>query len=119
MFPRSRLRDYLKCSRLIRWSLQPHWPLTNERTLNIQEGCLLMHYLGGFTGSGMLMCDGENIARVSYDFDSFRRPSTEIVGNGEIAFAVSALKDVFGRDVQIQTDDGRLLNLKFSEKTMD
>jgi hypothetical protein len=78
-----------------------------------------MHYLGGITGSGMLICDGENIARVTYDFDSFRRPSSEIVGNGEITFAVSALKDVFGRDVQIQTDDGRLLNLKFSEKTMD
>ena len=64
-----------------------------------------MHYLGGITGSGMLMCDGENIARVTYDFDSFRRPSSEIVGNGEITFAVSALKDVFGRDVQIS--DGR------------
>ncbi|MEI9916836.1 MAG: hypothetical protein WDN29_14750 [Methylovirgula sp.] len=78
-----------------------------------------MHYLGGITGSGMLMCDGENIARVSYDFDGFRRPSSEIVGNGQITFAVSALKDVFGRDVQIQTDDGKLLKLKFSEKTMD
>jgi hypothetical protein len=78
-----------------------------------------MHYLGGITGSGMLMCDGENIARVTYDFDRFRRPSQEIVGNGQITFAVSALKDVFGRDVQIQTDDGKLLKLKFSEKTMD
>ncbi len=78
-----------------------------------------MHYLGGITGSGMLMCEGENIARVTYDFDSFRRPSSEIVGNGEITFAVSALKDVFGRDVQIQTDDGQFLKLKFSEKTMD
>ncbi len=78
-----------------------------------------MQYLGGLTGSGMLICDGENIARVSYDFDSYRRSSSEIVGNGEITFAVSALNDVFGRDVEIQTDDGQLLKLKFSEKTMD
>lgn len=78
-----------------------------------------MHYLGGLTGSGMLMCDGREIIRVSYDFDEFRRPSSEIVGNGQIAFPVSALKDVFGLDVQIRTDDGRLLKLKFSEKSLD
>lgn len=78
-----------------------------------------MHYLGGLTGGGMLICDGKEIVRVSYDFDGFRRPSSEVVGNGEIAFPARALKDVFGLDVQIRTDDGWLLELKFSEKTLD
>ncbi len=55
----------------------------------------------------------------------FRRLATslyvpsEVVGNGEIAFAASTLNDVFGYDVQIHTDDGRLLKLKFSEKMLD
>lgn len=78
-----------------------------------------MHYLGGLTGSGTLMCDGRNIARVSFDFDGFRRPSSEVVGHGEITFAARALNDVFGRNVEICTDDGRILKLKFSEKTLD
>jgi|ERR1700733_910657 hypothetical protein len=78
-----------------------------------------MHYLGGLIGSGTLMYSGREIARVSYDFDGFRRPSSEIVGNGEIKFEANALREVFGLDVQIRTDDGRLLKLRFSEKSLD
>jgi hypothetical protein len=78
-----------------------------------------MHYLGGLTGSGMLMCDGREVARVSYDFDGFRRPSSEIVGNGEIKLAANTLKEVFGLNVQIRTDDGRLLKVKFSERSLN
>lgn len=78
-----------------------------------------MHYLGGLIGSGVLMCGGRDIARVAYDFDGFRQPSSEIVGNGEITFKANALRDVFGLDVQIRTDDGRFLKLKFSEKSLD
>jgi hypothetical protein len=78
-----------------------------------------MHYLGGLTGSGTLTCEGKSIARVSYDFDGFRRPSSEVVGHGEITFAAGALNTVFGRNVEVRTDDGRLFKLKFSEKTLD
>jgi hypothetical protein len=38
---------------------------------------------------------------------------------GEIRLAATALKGVFGRtDVQLLTDDGRLLDLRFSEKEL-
>ncbi len=78
-----------------------------------------MHYLGGISGTGLLMCDGKEIARASYDFDGFLRPSKEVVSCGEIRLCARALKDVFGRaNLQIRTDDGRLLHLKFSEKTL-
>ncbi len=77
-----------------------------------------MHYLGGLTGSGMLTCDGKEIARISYDFDCFLQRSSEVVGSGEISFAARSLNDVFGQDVQIRNDDGRILKLKFSEKTL-
>jgi hypothetical protein len=79
-----------------------------------------MQYLGGISGSGVLMLDGKDIATAYYDFDGFLRPSKEIVGCGEIRLAAQALKEVFGRaNVQIRTVDGRLLNLKFSEKTLN
>lgn len=79
-----------------------------------------MHYLGGISGSGVLMCDGKEIARASYDFDGFLRPPAGVISSGEIRLSASALKDVFGRgDVQIRTDDGRLLHLRFSEKTLN
>jgi len=66
----------------------------------------------------MLMYGNREIVRVSYDFDGFRRPSLEVVGTGEITFPLNSLKDVFGLDVQVRTDDGRILKLKFSEKTL-
>jgi hypothetical protein len=79
-----------------------------------------MHYLGGISGNGVLMCDGKEVARASYDFDGYLRPPTGVVSSGEIRLSASALKDVFGRGgVQIRTDDGRLLDLRFSEKKFD
>lgn len=70
-------------------------------------------------GSGISTCGGSDIARAAYDFDGFRRPSSEIAGNGEITLEANALRDVFGLDVQVRTDDGRFLKLKFSEKSLD
>jgi hypothetical protein len=79
-----------------------------------------MHYLGGISGSGVLICDGKDVARASYDFDGFLRPPTGVISSGEIRLAHNTLRDVFGRpDVQIRTDDGRLLELRFSEKKLD
>ncbi len=78
-----------------------------------------MQYLGGISGNGVLVCDGKDVTTAYYDFDGFLRPSKEVVGCGEIRLTAGALKAVFGRnDVQIRTDDGRLLNLKFSEKAL-
>jgi hypothetical protein len=78
-----------------------------------------MRYLGAISGSGMLKCDGEEIARASYDFDGFFREPAGVISCGEIRLSPAALKGVFGREnVQLLTDDGRLLNLTFSEKAM-
>ncbi len=78
-----------------------------------------MRYLGGLSGRGVLKRNGEAIARASYDFDRYVNKSAGVTGCGEIRAPASALKDVFGRkDIQLLTDDGRLLDLRFSEKTL-
>jgi hypothetical protein len=78
-----------------------------------------MQYLGRIAGSGQLMRDGETVARASYEFEGFMRPRGIVVGSGEIRLAPSGLKAVFGRPgVQLRTDDGRLLDLRFSEKEL-
>ncbi|WOJ90546.1 hypothetical protein RZS28_04415 [Methylocapsa polymorpha] len=78
-----------------------------------------MRYLGGISGRGVLKCNGEEIARASYDFDGFFKKSVGVTSCGEIRASAVALKGVFGRkDVQLLTDDGRLLDLRFSEKAL-
>lgn len=78
-----------------------------------------MHYLGGISGSGTLTCKGREVGRVSYDFDGFFRQPVGITSCGEIQLAAPILKEVFGRkDLQLLTDDGRCLDLSFSEKTL-
>lgn len=78
-----------------------------------------MHYLGRISGYGVLQCSGEPIARASYDFDGFFREPVGVTCCGEIQLSAAALSGVFGRrDVQLLTDEGRLLNLVFSEKAL-
>ena len=79
-----------------------------------------MRYLGRVSGHGLVMCDGKSVARAAYDFDGYLRPKTGVMSCGEIRLDASALKDVFGRlDVQLQTDDGRLFDIRFSEKKLE
>jgi hypothetical protein len=79
----------------------------------------ILRYLGGISGSGTLKCNGEEIARASYDFDGYFNKPAGVTSCGEIKVAAVALKSVFGRtDVQLLTDDGRLLDLRFSEKQL-
>jgi hypothetical protein len=78
-----------------------------------------MQYLGRIAGSGLLTRDGEAVARASYDFEGFSRPRGVVVSSGEISLSPSDLKSVFGRlGVQLLTDDGRLLDLRFSDKEL-
>ncbi|MBN8941066.1 MAG: hypothetical protein J0H01_16300 [Rhizobiales bacterium] len=78
-----------------------------------------MRYLGGISGSGVVTCGGKGDVRASYDFDGFFREPGGVMGCGEIRLDSAVLKDVFGRnDVQLLTDDGRLLDLTFSEKEL-
>lgn len=78
-----------------------------------------MRYIGGAAGEGVLRCDGQEIGRATYDFDSFFNAPVGITSSGEIRLSPAALRGVFGRRVvQLLTDDGRLLNLTFSDKEL-
>lgn len=78
-----------------------------------------MNYLGGISGTGTLRCDGKEVARASYDLDGFYAKGLGVVGSGEIHVSAAALQEVFGRKgVQLATAEGRLLDLKFSEKNL-
>ena len=78
-----------------------------------------MRYIGRLAGTGVLRCDGQEIAPTTYDFDCFSAKPAGVTRSGEIRLAALALKNVFGRKgVQLLTDDGRLLDLRFSEKVL-
>jgi hypothetical protein len=78
-----------------------------------------MHYLGQLHGAGVLTCKGETVARAEYDFDGFLSKPGHVTGSGDIRMPPDKLKEVFGRaDVQLLTDDGRLLSLRFSERRL-
>jgi len=78
-----------------------------------------MRYIGGIIGGGVLKCNGEDIARASYDFDGYFDKSGRLTSCGEIRASPAALKGVFGcKNVQLLTDDGLLLDLSFSEKAL-
>jgi len=79
----------------------------------------VMQYLGRMAGSGLVMRDGKTVARASYDFEGYSRPRGVVVSSGEISLSPADLKTVFGRfGVQLLTDEGRLLDLRFSDKEL-
>ncbi len=83
------------------------------------EANSIMQYLGRIAGSGDIRSGGETVARASYEFDGFTTPRGGVEGSGDLVLAPSDLKAVFGRTgVQLLTDDGRLLDLRFSEKEL-
>ncbi len=76
-----------------------------------------MRYLGRISGEGMLQCSGKDVARAAFSFDGYAKRPAGVSSCGEIRMAAPVLKAVFGRsDVQILTDSGRLLDLRFSDK---
>lgn len=78
-----------------------------------------MQHLGGIHGTGVLKCGKKTLSRADYDFDGFMRKPGEVIGSGEIRTSADTLRQIFGReDLQLLTDDGRLLNLRFSEKSL-
>jgi hypothetical protein len=78
-----------------------------------------MRYLGRIAGGGLLTCDGEAIARASYEFEGFMRPKGVVTSSGEISLPSIELRTVFGRrGVQLLTDEGQLFDLRFSEKAL-
>jgi hypothetical protein len=79
----------------------------------------IMRYIGGISGTGILKCGDEEIARVSYELDGFYMEPAGVTRSGELRISSDALKEVFGRkDVQLLTDDGRIFDLSFSDKEL-
>jgi hypothetical protein len=79
----------------------------------------IMNYLGGISGYGTLKSEGKEVGRAFYDLDGFYKKGLGVVGSGEVQVSATSLREIFGRkDVQLVTDDGRLLDLKFSEKNL-
>ena len=79
-----------------------------------------MRYLGVMRGSGSLACDGEPLGRVEYEIDGFLTGPGEIVGSGEIRMAPADLDNAFGRrNLRLTTDQGRVLDVRFSGKRHD
>ena len=65
------------------------------------------------------MRDGRPIVRTSYEFEGFSRMRGAVMSSGEIILSPADLKIIFGRrGVQLLTDDGRLLDLRFSNKEL-
>ncbi len=78
-----------------------------------------MRYLGEFSGAGMLKCDGEEIVRATYELGLFHDERTGLSSSGEIRLSSAVLEALFGRqNIQLLTDDGRLLDIRFSGKTL-
>ncbi len=83
------------------------------------QATAIVGYLGRLAGAGSVQIDGETIARAAYDFDGFATPHGGVTASGELRLTASHLEAVFGRiGVQLLTDDGRLLDLKFSEREL-
>lgn len=78
-----------------------------------------MRYLGNLHGLGVVTHENRDIGRASYDIDGFAIHPRGVTGSGEIRLGPSDLARVFGRrDIRLRTDDGRLLDLRFSDKRL-
>jgi len=78
-----------------------------------------MEYLGTIKGQGTIFRDDKHIARAHYDFDGYHTRHGGVTCSGEILTSSSALGTVFGhRGIQLQTDDGRVLEISFSGKSI-
>jgi hypothetical protein len=75
-----------------------------------------LRYLGGISGQGAVMRNGETVTPAKFELDGYFRPSNGVTGSGEIQVPGDALKALFGmRDLHLQTDRGLLLALRFSD----
>jgi hypothetical protein len=78
-----------------------------------------LRYLGGISGNGFVQHNGENIAAATFDLDGYFRPNLGVTGSGEIQLSGDVLKSLFGRtDLQLLTDQGLVLELRFSDRTL-
>jgi hypothetical protein len=78
-----------------------------------------LRYLGGISGNGVVKQNGKTIAPAKFDLDGYFRPAVGVTGSGEIQLSGEVLQSLFGRtDLQLLTDQGLLLALRFSDSTL-
>jgi hypothetical protein len=59
------------------------------------------------------------LSPTQYDFDGYLSKNGQVTSCGEIRLPASVMKGVFGRaDLRLQTAEGRLLQLRFSERRL-
>lgn len=76
-----------------------------------------MSHLGVLRGSGMLSGRAGDMGRADFELDGYLTGSGEIVASGEIRVAASALDLTSERDdLKLTTDDGRVLDVRFSTR---
>jgi hypothetical protein len=75
-----------------------------------------MSHLGVLRGSGMLSGRDGELGRADYELDGYLTGSGEIVASGEIRLAVPAVDHTHVNDLKLTTDDGRVLDVRFSTR---
>ncbi len=78
-----------------------------------------MRYIGAIRGAGRLASDGETLGAAEYDIDGYATRTGEILGSGELRMAAGLLGAACGRrNLRLETDDGHVLMLRFSNKEL-
>jgi hypothetical protein len=76
-----------------------------------------MQYLGTLAGEGFVLHNGLELTRAQFKFDGYSTSHAGVTCNGEIRMPAMMLKTIFPqRTMQLRTDEGRLLELRLSEK---
>jgi hypothetical protein len=79
-----------------------------------------MRHLGALRGSGTLSCGGVVLGTARYEIDGFSNRPGEVMGSGEICMAPAELANAAGRrDLELTTEDGRVLAIRFSGSRLD
>jgi hypothetical protein len=79
-----------------------------------------MRHLGVLRGSGTLSCGGVLLGAASFEIDGYCTKPGEVVGSGEIRMTPDELANAVGRrDLELTTDDGRVLAIRFSGSRHD
>lgn len=79
-----------------------------------------MRHLGVLRGGGTLRCHGVVLGSADYEIDGYCTKPGEVVGSGEICMAPAELANAVGRlDLELTTEDGRVLALRFSGSRFD
>jgi hypothetical protein len=78
-----------------------------------------MRYLGELRGTGNLKFGDQTVGRADYEIEGYVAKFGAVTASGEIRMPAASLREFFGRtDVQLQTEDGRLLAIRFSDKRL-